>query len=58
MPREISNKITSIQESELKKGKQIKIVFEITDGASSFPGSAKEAIQELLSKNVEVYAFQ
>ncbi|AUN17994.1 hypothetical protein B2H91_05325 [Clostridium botulinum] len=56
--REISNRMTSIQESELKKGKQIKIVFEITDGASSFPGSAKEAIQELLSKNVEVYAFQ
>ncbi|MBU5675063.1 VWA domain-containing protein [Alkaliphilus sp. MSJ-5] len=56
--REISNRITSIRESELKKGKQIKIVFEITDGASSFPGSAKEAVQELLSKNVEVYAFQ
>ncbi len=56
--REISNRITSIQERELKKGKQIKIIFEITDGASSFPGSAKEAIQELLSKNVEVYAFQ
>ncbi|MBO0524260.1 VWA domain-containing protein [Clostridium botulinum] len=56
--REISNRITSIQERELKKGKQIKIVFEITDGASSFPGSAKEAVQELSSKNVEVYAFQ
>ncbi|WIV13710.1 vWA domain-containing protein [Proteiniborus sp. MB09-C3] len=56
--KEISNRITSMQESELKKGKQIKIVFEITDGASSFPGSAKEAVQELLSKNVEVYAFQ
>lgn len=56
--REISHGITSIQERELKKGKQIKIVFEITDGASSFPGSAKEAVQELLSKNVQVYAFQ
>lgn len=56
--REISNSITSIQESELKKGKQIKIVFEITDGASSFPGAAKEAIQDLISKNVEIYAFQ
>ncbi|NFN85847.1 VWA domain-containing protein [Clostridium sporogenes] len=56
--KEISNRIMSIQESELKKGKQIKIVFEITDGASSFPGSAKETVQELLSKNVEVYAFQ
>lgn len=40
--REISNSITSIQESELKKGKQIKIVFEITDGASSFPGQQKK----------------
>ena len=56
--REISNSITSIQESELKKGKQIKIVFEITDGASSFPGAAKEAVQDLISKNVEIYAFQ
>lgn len=56
--REISNMITSMQESDLKKGKQTKIVFEITDGASSFPGSAKEAVQELLSKNVEIYAFQ
>lgn len=56
--REISHGITSIQERELKKGKEIKIVFEITDGASSFPGSAKEAVQELLSKNVQVYAFQ
>jgi hypothetical protein len=56
--REISNNISSIQESELKKGKQIKIVFEITDGASSFPGTAKEAVKELLSKHVEVYGFQ
>ncbi len=56
--REISDRITPIQEMELKKGKQIKLVFEITDGASSFPGSAKEAVEELLSKNVQVYAFQ
>ncbi len=56
--REISDKITAVQEREIKKGKQIKIVFEITDGASSFPGTAKEAVQELLSKGVEVYAFQ
>jgi hypothetical protein len=56
--RKISDSITPLQESELKKGKQIKIIFEITDGASSFPGAAKEAVQELLSKNVEIYAFQ
>lgn len=56
--RQILSNISSIQESELKKGKQIKIVFEITDGASSFPGATKESILELLSKNVEIYAFQ
>lgn len=56
--KEIYNSITSIQERELKRGKQVKIVFEITDGASNFPGLAKEAIEELLSKNVEVYGFQ
>ena len=56
--REICKKITPMQESELKKGKQIKIIFEVTDGASSFPGSTREVVQELLSKNVQVYAFQ
>lgn len=56
--KEISNNITPIQERKLKKGKEIKIVFQITDGASSFPGAAKEAVQELLSKNVLIYAFQ
>ncbi|MCQ4922041.1 VWA domain-containing protein [Tissierella carlieri] len=56
--REIFNRITPMQESELKKGKQIKIIFEITDGASSFPGLAKEVVQELLSRHVQVYAFQ
>ena len=56
--REICSRITPLQQSELQKGKQIKIIFEITDGASSFPGSAKEAVKDLLSKNVEIYAFQ
>jgi hypothetical protein len=56
--KEISNTITPKQENRLKKGNQIKIVFQITDGASSFPGIAKEAVEELLSKNVMVYGFQ
>ena len=56
--REISKSITPAQETDLKKGKQIKIIFEVTDGASSFPGSTKDAIKDLLSKHVEVYAFQ
>lgn len=56
--KEISNRIMPRQAKELKKGNQIKIVFQVTDGASSFPGLAKEAVEELLSKNVEVYGFQ
>lgn len=56
--REISDRIMPMQESEFKKGKQIKIIFEITDGASSFPGLTKEVVQELLSKHVQIYAFQ
>src|SRR5699024_2369694 len=56
--KEISNEITHKQEKELKIGKQIKLIFLITDGASSFPGAAKEAVQDLLSKNVEIYGFQ
>lgn len=56
--KEISNTITPKQKNELKRGNQIKIVFQITDGASSFPGISKEAVEELLSKNVNVYGFQ
>ncbi|RVU54018.1 vWA domain-containing protein [Anaerosphaera multitolerans] len=56
--REISDSITSLEERKLKKGKLIKIIFEITDGASSFPGATREVIDELLNKNVEVYGFQ
>lgn len=55
---EIAKGISKQQEIDLKRGKQVKIVFEITDGASSFPGSTKKAINELAEKNVEVYAFQ
>lgn len=56
--KEVLNSIDKKQETNLKNGKEIKIVFEITDGASSFPGRAKENIMELLDKNVKVFAFQ
>lgn len=45
--KEISGSITPEEERQLKMGKHIKIVFEITDGASSFPGLTKDAVQEL-----------
>lgn len=56
--REIADSISPAKERELKIGDQVKIVFEITDGASSFPGASKEAVEDLLSKNVIVYSFQ
>lgn len=56
--KEINEKITINQQKEIKRGKQIKIIFEITDGASSFPGRTKKIVQELLSKNVFIFSFQ
>lgn len=56
--KEISNSINSYEENKLKNGKVIKIIFEITDGASSFPGLAKNIVEELIEKNVKVFAFQ
>lgn len=55
---EIADSIKPLQEKSLRQGKEAKIVFEITDGASSFPGATRLAIQSLLEKNVIVFAFQ
>lgn len=54
----ILNSISKKDERDLSNGKLIKIIFEITDGASSFPGLMKNNIKKLLEKNVELYAFQ
>ncbi|MEG0249309.1 MAG: VWA domain-containing protein [Peptostreptococcus sp.] len=56
--KKINDSISKKQEKDLKKGSEIKIIFEITDGASSFPGLAKNEIDSLKSKNVFVYGFQ
>lgn len=42
----------------MKRGKLIKLVFEITDGCSNTPGSAHKAAARLLDKGCLVYAFQ
>lgn len=54
----ILNSISKKDERDLSNGKLIKIIFEITDGVSSFPGLMKNNIKKLLEKNVELYAFQ
>ena len=42
----------------MKKGKLVKLIFEITDGCSNTPGSAHKAVEKLIEKNCLVYAFQ
>ena len=50
--------ITPENARELAAGRRIRIVFEVTDGASSFPGAAKKAIEGLKKKYVEVQAIE
>lgn len=56
--KEILENITPREEKELKTGKRVQLVFEITDGASSFPGKSKEMIGQLIEKEVGLFAFQ
>lgn len=43
---------------EIQTGKRIHLVFEITDGASSFPKITKDALEDLQKVGVEVFAFK
>ena len=54
----VLDSITPENARELAAGRRIRIVFEVTDGASSFPGAAKNAIEGLKKKYVEVQAIE
>ena len=41
---------------ELKDGE--KVEFEVTDGASSFPGAARRTVEKLKKKGVEIQAIE
>ena len=43
---------------ELQTGRRIRMVFEVTDGASSFPGRARKAVEELVRSKVIVQAIE
>ncbi|RRF89911.1 MAG: hypothetical protein DUD31_11110 [Coriobacteriaceae bacterium] len=43
---------------ELLSGREVHLVFEVTDGASSFPGAAKKAVDELEKKGIEIHAIE
>ncbi|MFI3685822.1 vWA domain-containing protein [Vagococcus fluvialis] len=56
--KEILELLTSKDEQLLKSGEKIQMIFEITDGAASFPGATKEVIGKLIDKNIILFAFQ
>lgn len=54
----IEKSITPAMVREQQSGKRIRLIFEITDGASSFPGSTKKAIDKLKKKHCEIQAIE
>ena len=54
----ILKEITPKEERELQTGKRIRLIFEVTAGASSFPGTTKKAVQALIRKGVEIQALE
>jgi hypothetical protein len=55
---DILDSLSQDDEEKIKSGKIMDIVFEITDGGSSDPDSAKEAVDKLIDKKVITRAFQ
>lgn len=56
--REIYKNISPREKVEIKAKKTYKIIFEITDGASTFPGATRDIVKEFLKDKVEIYALQ
>ena len=56
--QQILDSLTRTEEMELQSGKRTHLIFEVTDGASSFPGAAKKAAEELQKKHVEIQAIE
>ena len=56
--REIYKNIKPEQKARIKNKKEYKIIFEITDGASTFPGASREIVKKLIDEDVEIFALQ
>lgn len=56
--REIHKNIKPNQKARIKNKKDYKIIFEVTDGASTFPGASREIVKKLIEDDVEVFAIQ
>lgn len=56
--RDLYNNIDDEQKRRINSKKEYKIIFEITDGASTFPGSTKDIVRDLIEDGIEIYAIQ
>lgn len=56
--REIYKNLKPEQKARIKNKKEYKIIFEITDGASTFPGASREIVKKLIDEDVEIFALQ
>lgn len=56
--QEILKEMTPQTVREQLAGKRIRMIFEVTDGASSFPGAAKKAVNELRKDHVHIQAIE
>ena len=56
--KEIYKNISPEQKIRIKNKKEYKIIFEITDGSSTFPGATKDIVKKLIETDVEIYAIQ
>lgn len=55
---EVQKSITPDLVREQAGGRRIRLIFEVTDGVSSFPGQTKKAVEELTAKHCEVRAIE
>lgn len=56
--RELYKDIDDEKKRRIKSKKEYKIIFEITDGASTFPGSTKDIVKDIIEEGIEIYAIQ
>lgn len=56
--KEIYKNISPEQKMRIKNKKEYKIIFEITDGTSTFPGATKDIVKKLIETDVEIFAIQ
>jgi hypothetical protein len=55
---EVARSIGPAETRGIAQGRTVHLVFEVTDGASSFPGAARKAVADLEAKGAEIHAIE